>query len=480
MNMNFLGQPWMLDAGWALIHSVWECTLVAILTATIAGWTQGRLSASRKYGLFCAALALTVLLPLATYIGLLAGHHESIDGSAAAARVIPAQSGDVALSTTAPPSFRRVSEVLNSLAPCIFALWVCGAAFSLLRLVRSWRLVRRLKTWTTEAPPEWQARFRTLASRLGMVPAVQLRGSPGIVIPCVIGWLKPVVLVPAAAFSGLHPARLEAILTHELAHVQRNDYPVSVLQGLAEALYFYHPAVWWVSEQMRDAREQCCDDVAVQACGSVSTYVLALADLEESRQSALALAATDGDLTGRVRRLLGAAEPARITSPVAGLLSALVILAGVASLTVAQTPPMPAGEKPSEARATAPSRDELLVRNFDESQTLQAKREAISRLSGGTGPVAWAKLVAIAEQDADRKVREEAISYLAGRANETAVRELIRLYDRDADTAIRLHLLSYLSGLTASEAAKGKVRAIAMNEQDPEIRAKATDYMLGR
>jgi beta-lactamase regulating signal transducer with metallopeptidase domain len=385
------------------------------------------------------------------------------------------------LPTPAPPLFRQVLGILNSLAPWIFVVWISGAAVSLLRLFRGWLFVRHLKTWkTTDPPAEWQTRFKRLASLLCITLPVQLRSSNGTVVPCLVGWLKPVVLVPAAAFSGMDPSRLEAILTHELAHIRRNDYPVSVLQGIAEAIYFYHPAVWWASDQVRVVREQCCDDIAVRSCGSVSTYVLALADLEESRQVAHALAVTGGGLAGRVRRLLGVPEPQRMTPPFAGLLSALVLLTAIAGLTVAQTPSMAEREKTSVARETTPSRDELLVRLFDESKTLQAKKESISRLSGSLSPAAWAKLVAIAERDADLKVREEAISYLAGRANETAVRELIRLYDSSGDQAIRLHLLSYLSGLTFSPAAKGKVAEIARIEKDPEIRAKAIDYVLGR
>lgn len=479
MNWNsLLSSQWMSDAGWALIHSVWECTLVAIVAATILGWTRGHLEVTRKYWILCGALALMVLLPLATFVGLLEGQPGLVAAlgvdSGIAGGGVETAFGAVALSAAAPPLLRQGLGILNSLAPFLFAGWLLGATLSLIRLLRGWIFVQRLKSWkTTEAPGEWQARFQKLLALLGIDSPVELRSSTGTVVPCLVGWLKPVVLVPAAAFSGMEVSRLESILAHELAHVQRKDYPVSLLQGVAEAIYFYHPAIWWASDQLRVTREQCCDDVAVRVCGSVSTYVQALSDFEASRHTAHALAATGSGLTGRVRRLLGVPEPERIAPPFAGVICSLILICGIAGLTVAQSPAV-------AARETMPAAEEALIRYFDESKTLPEKRDAISRLSGNFSSKAWAKLVAIAEGDADLKVRQEAISYIAGRADESAARELIRLYDLGGEREIRLHLLSYLSGLTASQTAKGKVAEISRTETDAEIRTKAIDYVLGR
>src|SRR6185503_3583474 len=128
-----------------------------------------------------------------------------------------------------------------------------------------------------------------------------------------VGWVKPAVLLPAAALTGLSTVQLESLLAHELAHVRRHDYLVNLLQGLIETLLFYHPAVWWVSRQIRREREHCCDDIAVALCGDVKLYAGALAQLEELRGRVLepALAATGGELLGRIRRLLQPAPSGR-------------------------------------------------------------------------------------------------------------------------------------------------------------------------
>src|SRR5262249_14459722 len=123
--------------------------------------------------------------------------------------------------------------------------------------------------------------------------------------PSVIGWLRPVILAPVGMLSGLAPQQVEALLAHELAHVRRHDYLVSVLQGIAESLLFYHPAVWWISNQIRTEREHCCDDLAVEASGDVLVYARALAALEAMRPAHVKalLSASDGSLLGRIQRL---------------------------------------------------------------------------------------------------------------------------------------------------------------------------------
>jgi uncharacterized protein involved in exopolysaccharide biosynthesis len=123
----------------------------------------------------------------------------------------------------------------------------------------------------------------------------------------VIGWLRPVILLPFSSLVGLAPGQIEAILVHELAHIRRFDHLVNLFQCLVETLMFYHPVLWWLTNWVRDERENCCDDVVLSVCSDRLAYARALATLEEYRSplSPLALAATDGSLLGRIRRLLG-------------------------------------------------------------------------------------------------------------------------------------------------------------------------------
>ncbi len=68
------------------------------------------------------------------------------------------------------------------------------------------------------------------------------------------------------ALTGLTPEQLEAVIAHELGHIKRFDVAVNFLQMIAETLFFFHPAVWWLNRRIRADREDCCDDVAIAAC----------------------------------------------------------------------------------------------------------------------------------------------------------------------------------------------------------------------
>jgi uncharacterized protein (TIGR03435 family) len=153
----------------------------------------------------------------------------------------------------------------------------------------------------------------------------------------VIGWLRPAVLIPVSALTGMPCEHIEAFLAHELAHIRRNDYLINILQSIAEATLFYYPAVWWISRHIRMERENCCDDVAVSVAGDPLVYVLALSDLESRRSArvAPALAASGGSLKHRIARLLGADSPA----PVPAALVAVLALLLTAWVAVSQTPP---------------------------------------------------------------------------------------------------------------------------------------------
>jgi hypothetical protein len=166
-----------------------------------------------------------------------------------------------------------------------------------------------------------------LCGALRVSRPVRLCVSALVEVPTVIGWLRPVILLPAGALVGLSASQLELVLAHELAHVRRSDYLVNLLQTAVETLLFYHPAVWWVSHRVRVEREHCCDDLAVAACGSALRYARALTQLEDVRASAprLALAATGGRLAERVGRLVGrpagSASAPRWAAGFAGILS---------------------------------------------------------------------------------------------------------------------------------------------------------------
>jgi hypothetical protein len=148
-----------------------------------------------------------------------------------------------------------------------------------------------------------------LQDRLGITRAIQYCESLQLDAPAVIGWFKPVVLLPLSALTGLSEAQLRTVIAHELTHIRRFDAFFNLFQVAAETLLFYHPAVWWLNKRVRAERENCCDDAALALCGNPADYARALALMEERRVApSFAMAANRGPLASRVARLLGVSE----------------------------------------------------------------------------------------------------------------------------------------------------------------------------
>jgi beta-lactamase regulating signal transducer with metallopeptidase domain/protocatechuate 3,4-dioxygenase beta subunit len=302
--------------GWALLQSLWQGALVGVLTA-LALVALRRSTAGWRYGVACAGLLALALAPIVT-----AAEHadrlrtfppQAVADEASASRQVgqplagalrPAESGRP--SATTGPWWSQPR--LEAWSAGLVLAWLAGVFALFARLLGGWIVAERLRRApAVPLPGTWHSRVRALACTLGVERPVRIVTSRVSDVPMVIGWLRPVILLPCAALAGLSPTQLEAVIAHELAHIRRHDYLVNLLQTTVETLLFYHPVMWWLSRRIRLEREHCCDDVAVQVCGDRVTYARALADLEEMRSAvpALGMAATGGPLVGRVRRLLG-------------------------------------------------------------------------------------------------------------------------------------------------------------------------------
>jgi beta-lactamase regulating signal transducer with metallopeptidase domain len=262
-----------------------------------------------------------------------------------------------------PPSAARIRDAfarLEPLLPRLVFIWLIGVVLLSLRLLGGWVQVGRLKRrWAVPAAERWQQMLLDVARRLRLARPVRLLESAAARVPTVIGWLRPVILLPASILTGLSPEQIEALLAHELAHIRRYDYLVNLVQTVIETLLFYHPAVWWVSHRARVEREHCCDDLAVATCGDALAYARALADLETLRAAAPqpVLAATGGPLLSRIRRVLAPPAQRPGCSPrwLAGaiVLGAIIMVATVIHLCALAAPR--SEPAPSEKTGTSPT-----------------------------------------------------------------------------------------------------------------------------
>jgi TonB family protein len=355
--LSFLATPTTQTLAWVLVHFLWQGALVALVAAAAMRWVAR--SARARYLTGVVALGLMLAAPVATFVILQPAAPSAVPAaSEISLAALVSVAGEVAApSATAAPGSFGPPMVLSTLV----ALWLAGVLVLSVRLLGGWVVARRLATTAgRDVDDDVQDLASRVAERLQLNRLVRIAESSTVAVPVVVGWLKPVVLLPAAALSGLAPAHIEALLAHELAHVRRHDYLVNLLQTAVETLLFYHPGVWWLSRRVRIEREHCCDDLAVSVCDRF-VYVNALTDLATMTTHArLALAATDGSLLGRVRRLLATDADDR---PGAGWLSIVVLAIMAAALTPAllalggdqQPPTVPAPSAAPKATTAIPS-----------------------------------------------------------------------------------------------------------------------------
>ena len=373
--------------GWTLLHSLWQGAVVALALVGLLLLLRGH-SARVRYATAAAALSLLLLLSLATFVRYYqaAAPAEVVQVGAYAevvteSEIMPADAV-VAPATTvvAPTGLQRALDYFDQNLPIIVLAWLLGLLAMTLRLLGGLAYVQRLRHYRVQPlGAEWQARLRALSERAGVRRSVALLESARVRVPLVVGHLRPVILLPLGTVTGLSQSYMEAILAHELAHVVRRDYLLNLLQSVAEILFFYHPAAWFITAVLRTERENCCDDVATALIGgNPLTVARALAALAEQSlaprptpQLALSAVGPDGSLLGRIRRLVRGRTAPTFAE---GFLAACVVLAGLvllstavvlarpqpaASIVVEMTTPNPAdlpteevGEELPEAAAT--------------------------------------------------------------------------------------------------------------------------------
>lgn len=332
---DILQHPYAQAFARALVHFVWQGAGIGLVVFALTRFSG--LSAFARYAVGVGALVAMLVAPAVTF-AMLAGQSAaepqraalfSAGGGQVIGRDPAATSEPIAPVAEANPAATRAAPFGPSAA--ILALWCSGVVLFSLRLLGGWLVARRVALRAIEpAAQEIQTLACRLSDQLGLDRVVRVVVSSAVAVPVMIGWLKPVVLLPMAALSGLTMDQVEAVLAHELAHVRRHDYLVNLLQSVVETLLFYHPAVWWVSRSVRTDREHCCDDVTLGVCDRM-VYATALTELATmTAPPRVALAVTDGSLVNRVRRILG--RPVVDRQPVSGWLGALVVLLVVGSI----------------------------------------------------------------------------------------------------------------------------------------------------
>ncbi|HEY0609745.1 MAG TPA: M56 family metallopeptidase [Chitinophaga sp.] len=296
--------------GWAILHSLWQALLVFIcLRIVLKLWPDA--TASTKYNLSFLSLAGI----FGWFVVTLYQQLEAVRELQLAAALPVSGELNTPLVLHAPAVYVSQEE-LNALFPnleiafpALVALYIAGVAVMCIKLAADLAQLQQIsKKQVLPADSAWEHYLDRLKLQLHIPRKVKLLVSQYLQVPVMIGFLKPVILVPAAMFNNLSAEQLEAILLHELAHIKRNDYILNIFQSIVETALFFNPFIWWISKYIRLEREHCCDDMVLAHTSQPLHYAKALVALEEYRftTNPMVMAAADNKqhLFYRIKRIM--------------------------------------------------------------------------------------------------------------------------------------------------------------------------------
>lgn len=317
--LNSILSPELIRAfGWTLIHSLWQGTLIALI-AGLALLILKKNSAWIRYLVLFVSLLLILGVSGLTFFRIYSDSDLSVKRSVNIENLLPV-AGETATayknlaenSGIIPSSWlKKTYQMFEYQAPLLVLLWFIGFVIFFLKYLGGIIYAQRIKNYRNfPVSEEWTQKLRMLCDKIGFRKNVKLAESALVNIPIVIGTLSPVILLPIGTISGVPAAQLEAILLHELAHIYRKDYFLNLIQSFIEALFFFHPAVWWLSQGIRQEREHICDDIALKHSKDPLNYIKALTQMENKAENkpvlATAFSGKKQHLLNRVRRLIEA------------------------------------------------------------------------------------------------------------------------------------------------------------------------------
>lgn len=333
--------------GLTIIHSLWQGALIAIVLGILMLATN-KFTSGTRYILAVTASIFMLICPIYTFIKNYNPETKYQNATVIAERV---NSGILYETQISQEEENKIVADKNAFSlnpqqfksyfyrhfPLIVTIWLLGILAFTLKFIGGLAYTQRLKYYRiSQVSDEWQKKFKELCVKLNIKKAVKIYESVLVKVPMVIGLIKPVILLPVSAFTGLSQKQLESIIVHELAHIIRRDYLVNLLQSVVEILFFYHPAVWWINGVIRAERENCCDDIAIEQTGDSVNYAKALANIQEQlllkENLAMAIAGNKNQLLKRIKRLLN--QPKMKTNFIEGFTASCIIFLGIFAIVL--------------------------------------------------------------------------------------------------------------------------------------------------
>lgn len=293
--------------GIALFHSIWQGTLIALIMSILLSLVKRR-HAKTRYLISLSALFLMFLLFLSTFFQGYENTKPEVSGLAGLTNEIA--SNDVIILSNDYGWVFQMKEFLLLNIQWISIAWAVGMALFVFKVLFGLRFTSKVKKSSRAINVPWvkeileKSKVKAQYNRFVLIKESLLVHSPS-----VIGFLKPCIYFPIGLMNNLSETEVEAIIAHELAHIIRNDFLVNIIQSFIESLFYFHPAVWWISANIRVEREHACDDLAIRIIGDNLKYAKSLVYLQELEKLAapsLAMSFSNREtpLFERIKRIL--------------------------------------------------------------------------------------------------------------------------------------------------------------------------------
>jgi beta-lactamase regulating signal transducer with metallopeptidase domain len=295
---EFFSNPLAKTLGWTLVHSLWQILAITLVYFVIVLFTK---KASYRYWSGMSLLLLQFMASGITFfvISAISSSEKTFAGVALAPKMLS--------------SVQVMLSYLQTNLPLVVGIWVLGCAILFSRLILGYLWVNSLKNSPKNQFDEKLTQILLdIKQKMNITKNVQVKVSRIVSLPMIMGVLKPVILIPASLVSVFSQEQLETILAHELAHLKRHDFLLNGLQSVLDVIYFFHPAMWLLSAQIRKERENCCDDLALEVSGSKLLLAKTLVQLQETIYTpklAMAFGKKSYSLLERVQRIVGIGSP---------------------------------------------------------------------------------------------------------------------------------------------------------------------------
>jgi bla regulator protein blaR1 len=449
--LNSIFSDELIEAlGWTLVHSLWQGAIIAVVLLALL-FALRRKSAQIKYFLSFVALASLLIWAVFTFLNAYSYAAEKqelktlISNKPGAFYSILSHDPEKANSDVAQSSNTINIKTIKTRAffqrnfYIVCSAWLIGMMVLLARLITGLFYTQKLRTYRLVPLDDiWQKRIHELGVQLGIKRRINAFFSPLASVPQTLGAIKPIILFPLSAFTSLSQKEIEAIIAHELAHIMRHDYLFNIVQSIVEILFFYHPAVWLISKQIRTERENSCDNIAVELIGDKNTYIKTLASIQiretQQRQLAMTFSAQNGGILYRIQRLQK--EIAMKTNFIEGLIAACIIATGLLLASFAT------GNQTNTHLAAGP--DRLLTSEVMNEQTLN--RDSLlnvvsEKINGYHAATSNSKelerAVELALSETDEQISAEMLAEINNAIQEINIEKIVREAINEASIALR-------------------------------------------